>query len=87
MPRRFGKTISVSMFAAAMLAAPNVELSIYSICKRISQKLLRNVIKLRNVVDDLEAKGFKAAGRTWRRLSCADPKACATTASTPTRQR
>lgn len=45
-PRRFGKTISVSMFAAAMLyAAPNVEISIYSTCKRISQKLLRNVSK------------------------------------------
>ena len=45
-PRRFGKTISVSMFAAAILfAAPAVELSIYSTCKRISQKLLRNVVK------------------------------------------
>lgn len=32
------------MFAAAMIyAAPNVECSIYSTCKRISQKLLRNV--------------------------------------------
>ena len=45
-PRRFGKTISVSMFAAAMLySAPAVELSIYSTCKRISQKLLRGVVK------------------------------------------
>lgn len=44
-PRRFGKTISVSMFAAAMLfSTPNVEVSIYSTCKRISQKLLRNII-------------------------------------------
>ena len=43
-PRRFGKTISVSMFAAAMLVScTNVELSIYSTCKRISQKLLQNV--------------------------------------------
>ena len=43
-PRRFGKTISVSMFAAAMLAScTGVELSIYSTCKRISQKLLQNV--------------------------------------------
>jgi len=34
------------MFAAAMLyAAPAVELSIYSTCKRISQKLLRGVVK------------------------------------------
>ena len=43
-PRRFGKTISVSMFAAAMLfSCTNIELSIYSTCKRISQKLLQNV--------------------------------------------
>jgi len=41
---RFGKTFAVSMFAAAMIyAAAGVELSIYSTCKRISQKLLRNV--------------------------------------------
>lgn len=33
-PRRFGKTISVSMFAAAMLySCPNLEMSIYSTCK------------------------------------------------------
>ena len=45
-PRRFVKTISVSLFAAAMLySAPRVELSIYSTCKRISQKLLRNIKK------------------------------------------
>jgi hypothetical protein len=45
-PRRFGKTISVSMFAAAIIfAAPSVEVSIYSTCKRISQKLLRNIQK------------------------------------------
>lgn len=37
-PRRFGKTISISMFAAAMLfAAPCVEVSIYSTCLRISK--------------------------------------------------
>ena len=36
-PRRFGKTISISMFCAAMLlACPGVEISIYSTCKRIS---------------------------------------------------
>ena len=50
-PRRFGKTISVSMFAAAMLyACPNMELSIYSTCKRISQKLLRNVVKFLELI-------------------------------------
>lgn len=61
-PRRFGKTISVSMFAAAMLySAPGVEISIYSTCKRISQKLLRNVIKFINemCLNNLEACGFK----------------------------
>ena len=50
-PRRFGKTISVSMFAAAMLySCPNMELSIYSTCKRISQKLLRNVVKFLELI-------------------------------------
>lgn len=50
-PRRFGKTISVSMFAAAMLySAPKLELSIYSTCKRISQKLLLNVSKFLSLI-------------------------------------
>jgi hypothetical protein len=50
-PRRFGKTISVSMFAAAMIfSAPNMELSIYSTCKRISQKLLRNIVKFLDLI-------------------------------------
>jgi hypothetical protein len=46
-----GKTISVSMFAAALLySCAGVELSIYSTCKRISQKLLRNVVKFLNLI-------------------------------------
>ncbi len=50
---RFGKTISVSMFAAALLySAPSVEISIYSTCKRISQKLLRNVMKFLSLVHE-----------------------------------
>lgn len=50
-PRRFGKTISVSMFAAAMIfSAPSVEVSIYSTCKRISQKLLRNISKFLDII-------------------------------------
>jgi hypothetical protein len=50
-PRRFGKTISVSMFAAAMIfSAPSVEVSIYSTCKRISQKLLRNIAKFLEII-------------------------------------
>jgi len=60
-PRRFGKTISVSMFAAAMLySAPGVEISIYATCKRISQKLLRNVVKFFEIVckNDMKSAGF-----------------------------
>ena len=50
-PRRCGKTIRVSMFAAArFFAAPAMELSIYSTCKRISQKLLRNIIKFLELI-------------------------------------
>lgn len=50
-PRRFGKTISVSMFAAAMMfSCPAMELSIYSTCKRISQKLLRNIVKFLDLI-------------------------------------
>ena len=60
-PRRFSKTISVSMFAEAMIwAAPSVEISIYSTCKRISQKLLRGVIKFFYEIcrQDLHAHNF-----------------------------
>ena len=50
-PRRFGKTMAVSMFAAAMLySTAQVELSIYSTCKRISQKLLRNIHKFLDLI-------------------------------------
>lgn len=50
-PRRFGKTISVSMFAAAlMFSAPAIQISIYSTCKRISQKLLENVLMFLDLV-------------------------------------
>ena len=57
-PRRFGKTISVSMFAAAMLfSAPGVEISIYATCKRISQKLLRNVVKFFDLICKCDPKG------------------------------
>ena len=75
-PRRFGKTISVSMFAAAMLfAAPSVELSIYSTCKRISQKLLRNVIKFFYEIcqDNLEDKGFKVVRQNMEEITVRGP--------------
>ena len=60
-PRRFGKTISVSMFAAAMIySAPQVEVSIYSTCKRISQKLLRNISKFLDLIYvELEVAPYK----------------------------
>lgn len=58
-PRRFGKTISVSMFAAAMLySTPKLEMSIYSTCKRISQKLLQNVQKFLDLIE-IEMGGKK----------------------------
>lgn len=48
---RFGKTFAVSMFAAAMLySTPSLELSIYSTCKRISQKLMRNVARFLDMI-------------------------------------
>ncbi len=60
-PRRFGKTISVSMFAAAIIfSAPNIEMSIYSTCKRISQKLLRNIVKFLDLIYlELEVPRYK----------------------------
>jgi hypothetical protein len=53
-PRRFGKTISVSMFAAAlMFSCAGCEVSIYSTCKRISTKLLRNVTMFLGIIYDV----------------------------------
>jgi hypothetical protein len=41
------------MFAAALLySAASVEISIYSTCKRISQKLLRNVMKFMSLIHE-----------------------------------
>jgi hypothetical protein len=43
----------VSMFCAALLlSCPCVEISIYSTCKRISQKILRNVMKFAGMIAD-----------------------------------
>jgi ubiquitin C-terminal hydrolase len=51
---RFGKTISVSMFAAAlMFSCAGCEVSIYSTCKRISTKLLRNVSMFLGIIYDV----------------------------------
>jgi hypothetical protein len=49
------------MFAAALIySAKGVELSIYSTCKRISQKLLRNVLKFLGLIyEGLKVPPFK----------------------------
>lgn len=53
-PRRFGKTISVCLFVAALIfACPSIEISIYSTCKRISQKLLRNCMRFLSMIYDV----------------------------------
>lgn len=49
------------MFAAALIiSCPGVEISIYSTCKRISQKLLRGVQKFIYLIcsDDLSSKNL-----------------------------
>ena len=75
-PRRFGKTISVSMFAAALIfAAPAMELSIYSTCKRISQKLLRNIIKFIDLVYlELGVEPFKVLRMNQEEIHLAGPE-------------
>ena len=53
-PRRFGKTIGVCLFVSALLfACPNIDISIYSTCKRISQKLLRNCTRFLAIIHDM----------------------------------
>jgi hypothetical protein len=47
------RVTGVSMFCAALLlSCPCVEISIYSTCKRISQKILRNVMKFACMIAD-----------------------------------
>lgn len=84
-PRRFGKTIAVCLFVAALLyACPSIEISIYSTCKRISQKLLRNCMRFVEIVytvlgedapaftkqttDEVEIQGSEGRG-DFRRLN------------------
>lgn len=75
-PRRFGKTISVSMFCAAMLlACPGVEISIYSTCKRISQKILRNVQKFALMIadDDYASLNFHVKRENMEEINLQGP--------------
>ena len=71
-----GKTISVSLFAAAILfSAPRVELSIYSTCKRISQKLLRNVKKFLDLIYlELDVNPFKIVRSNCEELMVLGPE-------------
>lgn len=64
------------MFAAAMMwGAPSVEISIYSTCKRISQKLLRNCVKFFYEVckQDLAASGFKVVRQNMEEIVLRGP--------------
>ncbi|KAJ1465061.1 hypothetical protein T484DRAFT_1757657 [Baffinella frigidus] len=75
-PRRFGKTISISLFCAAlMFACPAVECSIYSTCKRISQKLLRNVCKFLDMIYvEMKVAPFKVHRRNQEELNIQGPE-------------
>ena len=74
-PRRFGKTISISMFCAALIfSGAGVECSIYSTCKRISQKLLRNVCKFLDIIhDELAVKPYKIVRKNCEELMLQGP--------------
>ncbi|KAJ1466972.1 hypothetical protein T484DRAFT_1756227 [Baffinella frigidus] len=75
-PRRFGKTISISLFCAAlMFACPAVECSIYSTCKRISQKLLRNVCKFLDMIyTEMKVAPFKIHRKNQEELNIQGPE-------------
>jgi hypothetical protein len=75
-PRRFGKTISISLFCAAlMFACPAVECSIYSTCKRISQKLLRNVCKFLDMIYvEMKVAPFKIHRKNQEELNIQGPE-------------
>lgn len=75
-PRRFGKTISVCLFVAALMyAAPCVEISIYSTCKRISQKLLRNCVKFLHTIHDVLGEPYmEYARKSMDEIECIGPE-------------
>jgi len=75
-PRRFGKTISISLFCAAlMFACPACECSIYSTCKRISQKLLRNVCKFLDLIyTEMKVAPFRVLRKNQEELQIAGPE-------------
>jgi hypothetical protein len=58
-----------------LFAAPQVEISIYSTCKRISQKLLRNVQKffMMLVSQDPAAQGFRVIRQNMEEVVMGGP--------------
>jgi len=75
-PRRFGKTISVSMFGAAVIfSAPSIQMSIYSTCKRISQKILENVYMfLRLIYKELGISPMRELRRNMEQMILQGPE-------------
>jgi hypothetical protein len=75
-PRRFGKTISISLFCAAlMFACPACECSIYSTCKRISQKLLRNVCKFLDLIySEMKVAPYRVVRKNQEELQITGPE-------------
>jgi hypothetical protein len=75
-PRRFGKTISISLFCAAlMFACPACECSIYSTCKRISQKLLRNVCKFLDLIYfEMKVAPYRVVRKNQEELQITGPE-------------
>ena len=65
----------VSLFAASMIfACAKVEISIYSTCKRISQKLLRNVLRYLAIIHDaLKIPRYKTIRENAEELICQGP--------------
>lgn len=63
------------MFCAALIfCTAGVECSIYSTCKRISQKLLRNVCKFLDLIyQELAVKPFKIVRKNQEELTLIGP--------------
>ena len=60
-PRRWGKTISVGMFVAAMLiCVPDVEIGVFSTGSRASGSLMEMVIRFINAIDGANTRIVKA---------------------------
>lgn len=58
-----------------LYAAPKVEVAIYSTCKRISQKLLRNVVKFLNLIyDGLKVPKYKIIRENMEELCVNGPE-------------